>query len=226
MLRHAWVRIVPPGLVAAALLVTGAAHAQPSTESATVTPTTAAAAPRAEGPSLAGFSLLALAGYGASTSEVRGMDLAPYGTTFGFDAGFTFRFGLRLGAYMSYSLGKTVAQHRDPLIGRSIDYDADTSNLTAGLALGYDVPVYMLVLRYDLCFGATSMHWDFGQVDASDVRYGDAKDPNVGFHFAPGLAVLWPHGRFEAGLGFNYFVQANGTIPSGFLGKLLVGVKL
>lgn len=154
------------------------------------------------------------------------MKLSPYGATFGLDAGFTFRFGLRLGSYVNYSLGKAEQNHRDALLGRGFDFTADTSSLNLGLAVGYDVPLYMLVLRYNLSFGITSMHWDFGGVDPSDVRYGDAKAPNVGFHFAPGLALLWPHGAFEAGIGFDYLVQTSGTIPSGVLGKLLVGVKL
>ena len=38
--------------------------------------------------------------------------------------------------------------------------------------------------------------------------------------------LLVPFGKLEAGVGFDYFVQANGTIPDGFLGKVLVGVKL
>jgi hypothetical protein len=30
----------------------------------------------------------------------------------------------------------------------------------------------------------------------------------------------------ECGVGFDYFVQANGAIPNGFLGKLMLGVAL
>jgi hypothetical protein len=203
---------------------TAVARAEVSTSAGTpAVPPGAAASAK---PSVAGVSLLAVAGYGASTSEVRGMKLSPYGATFGLDAGFTFRFGLRLGSYVAYSLGKAEQNHRDQRLGRGFDFTADTSSLNLGLVVGYDVPVYLLVLRYDLSFGVTSMHWDFGGVDASDVRYGDAKAPNVGFHFAPGLALLWPHERLLAGVGFDYLVQTSGTIPSGFLGKVLIGVKL
>jgi hypothetical protein len=228
MLRPGIAHALRLALAAALLFRARVAHAESTAETAPPPSVPATVAPPAAPPraTVGGLSLLAMAGYGATTNAVRGLDLAPYGAAFGVDAGFTFRFGLRLGAYVNYSLGKSVVQHEDPLIRRSWEFDADTSSLNAGLSVGYDVPLYLLVLRYDLSFGVTSMQWDFGDVDPSDVRYGDAKNPNVGFHFAPGLALLWPHGPFEAGVGFNYFVQTNYTIPSGFLGKLLVGVKL
>jgi hypothetical protein len=92
--------------------------------------------------------------------------------------------------------------------------------------VGYDVPVYFLIVRYSLGLGATSMTWDFGDVDPARVRYGDVSNPNVGFHLSPGLALLWRPGLFETGIGFDYLVQTNGTIPNGFVGKVLVGVKL
>jgi len=48
----------------------------------------------------------------------------------------------------------------------------------------------------------------------------------VGFHFAPGAVVLWQHDKLVLGAGFDYLAQIHVTIPSGFLGKLLIGVKL
>ena len=48
------------------------------------------------------------------------------------------------------------------------------------MRIAYDVPVYMLVLRYELGLGITSMSWDFGDVDASEVLYGDVSQPNAG----------------------------------------------
>lgn len=169
---------------------------------------------------------LVTGGYGANTTDVRGMGLAPYGATFGLDAGFTFRYGLHLGAFGTYSAGKTTQEHRDPILGKAFDFEADTSAVSAGLNVGWDVPLHVLVLRYSVGLGFTSMKWDFGNVDAGDVRYGDAKNPSLGFQFAPGAALLFPHGKFVGGLGFDYLVQANGTIPSAFIGKALVGVKL
>jgi len=154
------------------------------------------------------------------------MDLAPYGASLGLDAGFTFAFGLHVGGYFDYSFGHTTAQQRDPLIGREFDYDADTSALSAGVRVAYDVPLYTLVLRYKLGLGVTSMSWDFGDVEASDVFYGDVSQPNVGVHVAPGAALLWPLGTLVVGAGFDYLAQVNPSIPSALLGQLLIGVKL
>jgi len=154
------------------------------------------------------------------------MDLAPYGAGFGLDGGYTLKSGLYLGAYFDSWLGRTVPQRRDPLIGRMIDYDADTSALNVGVRVGFDVPLYMLVLRYNLGLGITSMSWDFGDVDASDVLYGDASHPNVGVHVAPGAALLLPLGTLAVGIGFDYLAQISVTLPSGLLGKLMIGVQL
>lgn len=186
----------------------------------------AAATPPASPTAREGWYLLATGGYGASTQNVRRMNLAPYGLALGLDAGFTFACGLHVGAYFDSALGRTMAQQRDPLIGRAFDYDADTSALNAGVRVAYDVPVYLLVLRYKLGLGVTSMSWDFGGVDASDVLYGDVSQPNVGVHVAPGAALLWPLGRLVVGAGVDYLAQVNGSIPSALLGELLIGVKL
>jgi hypothetical protein len=225
--------LISLGFALAGALGARVAHAESASAPAAAAPATPAPLTEAQAqpapsakPALAGFTILASGGYGVSTASVRHMNLAPYGATFGLDAGFTFPFGLRLSAYGAYSLGKTTEEKRDPLIGRTIDFEAETSSLNAGLSFGWDVPLYFLVLRYGVGLGITSMSWDFGGVDASRVNYGDAENPNVGFHFAPGAAVLWPHGKFECGVGFDYFTQFNGTIPNGFVGKLLAGVKL
>jgi len=231
MLRKGLARSTSLGFAFVGLLGVSTAHAEPaaapaSTPPAAPAPSSTSAPGASNAPKLAGLGVLLTGGYGASTSSVRGMTLAPYGATFGLDVGFTFRFGLRLGAYGSYSLGKTTNEHREPVIRQGFDFKADTSSVSGGLAIGWDVPVQCLVLRYGMSFGFTSMKWDFGGVDASDVRYGDAKNPNTGFQFAPGALLLWPAGKFEGGAGFDYIVQANGTIPSGFIGKLVAGVKL
>jgi hypothetical protein len=157
---------------------------------------------------------------------VRRLELEPYGVSFGLDTGYTFRGGLHLGAYFDYSLGASSTQHYDPLLGRAFDFTSKTSSLNTGIDIGWDVPVSVLVVRYALSFGVSSMKWDFGSTPVSKVRYGDASNPSVGFHFAPGLAVLYEQGLFEGGVGFDYFVQTNGLIPTGVIGKVLCGVKL
>lgn len=173
-----------------------------------------------------GFHALAFAGYGASSNRVRHLELAPYGASFGAKVGYTFPLGAHVGAYFDYSLGRSIRQTRDPLLGRPSDFTADTSSISGGLVLAWDVPIYFLILRSELDVGFTSMSWKFRDWTEEPRVYVTADNPSSGFHFAPGATLLWPHGRFEAGVGFNYLVQANGAIPSGFLGQLLVGVKL
>ena len=206
-----------------------ARHAPAAEPESPAPPAASSSAPRAAAgaqASLAGFSLLATGGFGASTTSVRQLELAPYGANFGVDVGYTFRVGLHLSGYFQYSLGSSEHQNYDPLIGRNFEFTADTSSMSGGISFGWDVPLYALVLRYGLGFGITSMKWDFGSTRPVDVRFGGYESPTVGFHFAPSMALLYEHGLFEGGLGFDYFAQANGVIPSGFVGKLLCGVKL
>ncbi len=194
--------------------------AAPASEQA---PTTAAAeTPRV---SLAGFDVLATAGWGTSTTKIAHLNLEPYATTFGLDLGYTFKGGLRLGAYFAYSLGTTEHQNYNPLLGRPLEFDAVTLSMHGGMTLGWDVPVYLLVLRYQLSFGLTAMNWDFGSSKAVVNRFNGASNPTTSFHFAPGLALLYRAGLFEGGVGFDYFVQTSGIVPSGVVTRALVGVK-
>jgi hypothetical protein len=177
-----------------------------------------------------GIDLLVSAGWGASTGNVGRLELAPYGASLGMDLGYTWSTGFRLGGYFTKSLGQALPQHRDPWIGREYDFIADTSSWSGGLSLGWDLPVYAFVLRYALGFGVTTMHWNFQEISAKSADYaeenfGDGESPSVGVHLAPGIALLWPYHWFEAGVGFDYLAQVKDTIPSGFVGKLLVGVR-
>jgi hypothetical protein len=174
-------------------------------------------------PALAGIDVLVNLGWGASTMDVLRLKLSPYGASAGLDLGYTWSGGFRLGAYVGYSLGRSVSQTYDPVVGRTVDLVADTSSVNAGISLGYDVPIYCFVLRYSLGLGATSMNWDFSETP-NIARYSES--PATGFHVVPGAALLWRSGLFEGGAGFRYLVQANGAIPSGFMGELLAGVRL
>lgn len=213
--------------VAGLVLLEGAAlAAAPAPAVATnAEPTASPVSSATKRPSLAGFDVLATAGWGTSTTQIVHLNLEPYATTFGLDLGYTFRGGLRLGAYFAYSLGKTEHQNYNPLIGRPLDFDAVTSSMHGGITLGWDVPVYLLVLRYQLSFGLTAMSWDFGSSKTVVNRFNGASTPTTSFHFAPGLALLYRAGLFEGGVGFDYFVQTSGIVPSGVVTRALVGVK-
>jgi hypothetical protein len=185
----------------------------------------AAGVPRSSS-SLNGFDVLATAGWGAHTGNIVRMELAPYGASFGIDLGYTWRSGFRLGGYFFQSLGRSVQQPRESPFGRDYEFVADTSSFNGGLSLGWDVPLYRFLLRYQLGLGVTAMHWDFHGVSPRSENFDDDSTPSVGLHVAPGVALLWPHGLFEGGLGFEYLAQVKGTIPSGIIGTLLLGVRL
>jgi hypothetical protein len=173
-----------------------------------------------------GLDVLASAGWGSSTATIGELELAPYGATFGVDAGYTWSIGFRLGAYFDAGLGREVVQGRDPRVGSDFDFTADTSSNHGGLSVGWDLRAYSLLLRYTLRFGVTAMRWNFEGTRPISASFDDPSSPSVGPHFAPGVALIWPYRWFEGGVGFDYLVQADdGAIPSGCVGKLLVGVR-
>lgn len=207
----------------ALLLATPPAHAESGAQqNALATP----ALPRPTQLSLRGFDLLATVGWGAHTSTLGDLELAPYGASFGVDLGYSWKSGFRLGGYFFHSLGRSLPQHRDPRLGRSFDYTAEASSSNGGLSLGWGVPLYCFVLRYKLSLGVTAMQWAFHTASPAELGFGDDSSPSLGFHLAPGVALLWPYGKFEGGLGFEYLAQIKDTIPSGFIGTLVVGVRL
>jgi hypothetical protein len=157
------------------------------------------------------------------------MQLEPYGATFGVEVAYVFAMGLRLAAYFDYGLGGSVRQDQQPLVGDAFELTTQASSVNAGASVGYDLWLHFLILRYTLNLGLTSLNWDLGEVPrGSLIRYsGEAtQGTKLGFYVGPGLALLWPIGRFECGLGFDYFAQFEDHIPSGFQGKLLFALKL
>jgi hypothetical protein len=214
-------------IVVAVGLALGSRHARAqSAESPGAKPKAAVTASEAVPPSpVRGFDMLATAGWGVSTGKTVGLELAPYGASFGIDLGYTWSTGFRLSGYAGKSLGSSTYQQRQPLIGRDYEFTADTSSLNGGLSLGWDTPLYFFVLRYALGFGVSAMRWEFQDVTTKSANFGDGSSPTYGVHVAPGVALLWPYRWFEAGAGFEYFAQVNDMIPSGFVGKLLIGVR-
>ena len=218
------------GLVIASLLGSATlfsplrpAHAEPAPDrSPAPTP-----APVKERPSLAGFEILGSVGYGTATGNIRNLELEPYGVGFALDFGYVFRKGFRVGGNVGYGLGQSVEQRHDTALGQDFDFTSDASSLNVAVSLGYDVPLYVFTLRYALNLGASFMRWGLDGAPADSVLGSGAwKSPTAGFLLVPGVTLLWPHGAFECGVGFDYFVQTSGKIPPGLLGEVLVGVKL
>jgi hypothetical protein len=176
--------------------------------------------------SVAAFGILANIGYGASTAPIGDLDLKPYGTSLGLDAGYTFSIGLRLGAYVTYGLGNQVTEQVDGGLRGPRDVVIDTSSVHTGASFGYDVPLDLLILRYTLNTGVTFMMFHFEGASADAMDFEETSSPTIGFHFTPGATLLVKRGRMECGVGFDYFVQANYSIPNGFLGKVMLGVAL
>lgn len=170
--------------------------------------------------------MLGSAGWGVSTSKIGALDVAPYGATFGIDAGYTWPVGFRLAAQFDGSLGRSIVTRRDPRVGRDYDVKVEASSISGGVSLGWDLPFYAVVLRYSLRLGVTAMRWNFGDTARTSAEFESTSSPAVAVNFAPGVAVLWPYRWFEAGVGFDYLAQNDdGVIPSGFIGKLLIGVR-
>jgi hypothetical protein len=218
------VRLVAVPITVIALQAFGVrtACADPSDATASPAPSETSSSKRS------GFEILAVGGYGQSTAKIGDLELQPYGAHVGLDLGFAFASRFRLGWAVGYGFGRTVHQRHDGVLPREdFDFDADTSSLDVAILLGYDVPLDQFLLRYGLGFGGTFMRWDLGGIPPESVfDQIVAESPASGFFLAPSLALLWPHDALLCGVGFEYLVQANGMIPAGFLGKVLVGVKL
>ena len=198
------------------------ARAEPALDRS-ASPSSSERAPRR----LDGFELLATAGFGDATSPIRNLELEPYGASFGLDFGYTLPIGFRVGGVVNYGLGRTAPQRHEPAVGDHFDFTADSSSLNLAASLGWDVPLDVFVLRYTLNLGGSFMRWDLGGVPSTTILGSGAwKSPTAGFFLAPGLTLLWPHGAFQSGVGFDYLVQTSGKIPLGFSGEVLIGVKL
>jgi hypothetical protein len=173
------------------------------------------------------YELLANVAYGTATTSLYDLEVEPYGALFGLEAGFTWPWRLRLGAYFDYGLGRSVQQRYDRLAGRDISLTSEAQSASASASLGYDVSLHFLILRYSIDLGITWMRWDFGGLrEASLGGYSPMQGTVVGFHVAPRVALLWPVGRFAYGLGMRYSIQFADQIPSGIQGELLVGMAL
>jgi hypothetical protein len=189
----------------------------------------AAAEPAAAEPAAlrSGVEVLASVAYGASTSRIGDLELEPYGVMLGLDFGYGFRSGLRLGGYLGYGFGRSVTQRRQVLGDIDYEFTADASSFLGAVSIAYDVPLHFLVLRYSLNLGGVAMRWDLGGAPpGSFFDDADSESPAVGLYAAPGATLFFRKGTFQAGIGFDYLVQTNGAIPTGFVGELLAGVRL
>lgn len=176
---------------------------------------------------LAGFDILAVAGYGYSTTKVNGLEIEPFGGMFGLDIGYTFNSGFRLGARTSYGLGRSIAQNYDQLLRDDIPLTSDASSLTTALTIGYDLKVYALVLRHSIGIGFNWLKWDLGDIPyTSFAGYSPMKGSMFGGLIDPSLALLWQTSHFQCGVSIHYFVPFTEQVPGALVTEALVGVRL
>lgn len=203
----------------------GAEPEQPPPSSAHTAPSDATAGSETE--DAAGFTLQLGLGYGSSTQRVLQVKVEPYGAQLRLDLGYRFRHYGRVGVYVEYGFGQAVEQSYQPVLGDPFEFTAEASSVNSGASIGYDVPVYFLLLRYSIEIGFTRLGWDFKDVRRRGIPgFATDKGSQFSFHIAPSLALLWPVGHFEYGLGFSYLVQTADKVPAGVAGKLTVGVAL
>lgn len=161
-----------------------------------------------------GFDLLGSVGYGFAFGEVKldyaePVEVNPYGVLVGADFGYTWRSGFRIGASASYGFGKAIEQTRRAP-GSELEYQitTDTSGITAGPSLGYDLLLSSFRLRGTV-EGGLHLWYDGGDSAAKSV------------YVAPGVALIWQHSAFELGLGSKYLFAA----PHGLQFTLMSGAR-
>ena len=159
---------------------------------------------RAEGPrKVEGFEAVGTLGYGVAVGD----DLVdPFGVMVGLDLGYTFRFGLRIGADASHGFGRRIEGTLST--GEAVVTDAASNTL--GVSVGYDL---MLSSSFRLRGAA-----DTGFV----FFYGEGAlpggPPGATWYIGPRVALIWQYRAFELGLQGKYWVMADG------LGAVQVGL--
>lgn len=173
-----------------------------------------AVASAAQPPKLDGFDALATVGYGVAIENygdaqyVEDIPADPFGFMLGVDAGYTFRFGLRLGLTYTHGFGREIEATRTGA-GGAVDYPVHTHHQSdiMGATVGYDWLLAPIRLRASLDGG---LFWLNTTDNEGDV-------PAVTLLLAPGVSALWQVGPLELGAGFKYyaFLGLGGSVLAG-----------
>jgi hypothetical protein len=166
-------------------------------------------------PKVDGFDALGNVGYGTATDNytAAGLKGNPFGFMLGVDAGYTFRFGLRLGLIYTHGFGHDSEGTRTGTGGMESPVHTHHRSDMMGATVGYDWLLAPIRLRASLDGGMTSF-----------IRTTDSGDLPTGISFlaAPGFAALWQLGPLELGAGLKYYFLASGP---GFSGSLMAGAR-
>jgi len=154
---------------------------------------------RAESPrKVAGFEALGTLGYGFSDDLVyNGKRFDPYGMTLGLDLGYTFPFGLRIGADASYGFGRRL----EPTSSTGEVDVMDSTSYALDGSLGYDLLLSAFRLRGAVDMGAARYSIEGGRFERASV-------PGAAFYIGPKVALIWQYRAFELGLQIKYWVTS------------------
>jgi len=150
-----------------------------------------------------GVDVLGTFGYGTTNDD------PPFGFMLGVDAGYTFRFGLRLGLDYTHGFGREVEETRSGIGGVQSQLRRYQSDLI-GASVGYDWLINPIRLRASIDQGLIFVNAD----KLDDFRA-------LTYFVAPGIAALWQFGPFEAGAGLKSYWLAGAGL--GFSGSLMAG---
>lgn len=172
------------------------------------------------------FTITVNGAWGTSVTGVSKLDVQPFGAGVGGRLDFTFKAGVRLGAYATYFFGgsklqQSVALNEDV----ALQLDANFRALLGGIGVGFDDDLGPLVLRYALDFGLTRLSWDYGGGPFVPGRYGRRRGTTTVFHLAPGFGVLVPFGLAFASVDLRYFLHNDDRVPSGVAGFAGTGLR-
>jgi hypothetical protein len=145
-----------------------------------------------------GFEALGTLGYGFSDDLVyNDKRYDPYGVMLGLDLGYTFPFGLRIGADASYGFGRRLEQ-----TSSTGEVDAtDATSIALDGSLGYDLLLSAFRLRGAVDMGAARYWFDGGRIEGPRV-------PGAAFYIGPKIVLLWQYRAFELGLQSKYWATS------------------
>jgi hypothetical protein len=166
-------------------------------------------------PKVDGFDVVGNVGYGTATDNYTAAEVKgdPFGFMLGVDAGYTFRFKLRLGLIYTHGFGRDSEGTRSGTGGAESPVQTHHRSDMMGGTVGYDWLLDPIRLRASLDAGVGVF-----------IRTTDAGDLPTGIILlaAPGFAALWQLGPLELGAGLKYYLLSSGP---GFSGSLMAGAR-
>ena len=167
-------------------------------------------------PKVDGFDVVGNVGYGTATDNytAAGLKGDPFGFMLGVDAGYTFRFGLRLGVIYTHGFGRDSEGTRTGMGGTESPMQTHHRSDMMGATVGYDWLLDPIRLRASLDGGVSFF---IRTTDSGDLPTG------VTLLAAPGFAALWQLGPLELGPGLKCYFLSSGP---GFSGSLMAGARI